>query len=64
MDVVGIARSRRREAVRIGAEGCEENDLIAPTLRNSTRELLFWLAIRRLAENQNRVALQFGPRKR
>ena len=30
MDVVGIARSRRREAVRIGAEGCEENDLTAP----------------------------------
>ncbi len=49
MDVVGIARSRRREAVRIGAaEGCEENDLTAPTLRNSTRELLFRLAIRRL----------------
>jgi hypothetical protein len=23
-----------------GAEGCEENDLIAPTLQNSTRELL------------------------
>ena len=24
-----------------GAEGCEENDLIAPTLRKSTRKLLF-----------------------
>ena len=25
----------------MGAEVCEENDLIAPTLRKSTRELLF-----------------------
>jgi hypothetical protein len=29
LDVVGIARNRRREALRIGAEGCEENDLTA-----------------------------------
>jgi len=41
--------------LRIGAEGCEENDLTAPTLRNSTREHLFWLAIRRMAENENPV---------
>ena len=39
-----IARNRRREALRIGAEGCEENDLTAPTLPNSNRELLlgYW----------------------
>ena len=26
---------------RSGAEGCEENDLLAPTLRKSNRERLF-----------------------
>jgi hypothetical protein len=44
LDVVGIARNRRREALRIGAKGCEENDFNSPDAPKFYQRTLVWLA--------------------
>jgi hypothetical protein len=43
LDVVGIARNRRREALRIGAKGCEENDFNSLDASKFYQRTLVWL---------------------